>query len=94
MEVDRNTTTQPDLYKCDLCENYSTTSYGVNIHVDIADEQEDGSAEREYTYRLCRHCYYNWMQGQMSTRELIFLCNHNLDRQARERENAKNGGVA
>lgn len=53
-------TAQPELYKCDCCQNYSTT-------------------HREWPYRLCRHCYYNWMEGRMSTKELIMLCNWNLD---------------
>lgn len=81
MNVEKNEAPQPYLYKCDCCENYSTTRYGLVIQVDFAD---DGTSEkdgwREYPYQLCRHCYYNWFEGRTSTRELISFCNFNIDR--------------
>ncbi len=84
MKDDNNMTIQPDLYRCDLCEDYSPTNYGIVIHLDYYDEQlEVVDGEREWPYRLCRHCYYNWMEGRLSTKELIMLCNHNIERRAK-----------
>lgn len=72
---------QPDLYKCNCCENYSTTRYGVVLQVDFFDEAtEEKDGWREYPYQLCRHCYFNWFEGRMSTKELISLCNRNIDK--------------
>lgn len=73
-------TAQPELYKCDCCQNYSTTHYDIDIQVTFEDEAAtEDTGWREWPYRLCRHCYYNWMEGRMSTKELIMLCNWNLD---------------
>lgn len=81
MDIKEMTTSQPDLYRCDCCENYSTTRYGLVIQVDFTDEAtSEKEGWREYPYQLCRHCYYNWLEGRLSTRELISFCNHNIDR--------------
>lgn len=83
---EEKTMSQPDLYLCDCCENYSLTEYDLNIHVDFTDEATvEKEGEREYPYRLCRHCYYNWYEGQMSTRELISMCNRTIDKRMRLR---------
>lgn len=72
---------QPELYKCYCCENYSTTRYSLAIQVDFTDEgTREGEGWREWPYGLCRHCYYNWYEGRMSTAELVLLCNHNIDK--------------
>lgn len=81
MRDNENNAVQPELYKCDCCENHSTTHYDLDIQVEFEDEAAgDDTGWREWPYRLCRHCYYNWIEGRMSTKELILTCNHNVDR--------------
>ncbi len=78
MDNEKTLTPQPELYKCNCCENYSTTRYSLSILTEGFDERvEGGDIWDEFTAGLCRHCYYNWLEGRLSTRELIILCDHN-----------------
>ncbi len=78
MKDEKISTPQPELYKCNYCENYSTTRYDLAIQVDFDDEAiRDDIGWREYPVRLCRHCYFNWYEGRMSTQELLWGCDHN-----------------
>lgn len=87
MENKENLTPQPEIYKCDCCSNYSITKYGVDIVVDFEDDATaDGFGFREWPLVLCRHCYYRWFDGQMSTGELIMRCNINYDLERKLKE--------
>ena len=82
-------TAQPELYKCDCCQDYSTTHYDLDIQVEFEDEAaRNDTGWREWLYRLCRHCDYNWLEGRMSTKELIMRCNWNIDNARKLREAA------
>lgn len=77
---------QPELHLCDYCEDYSTTRYAVDIITDFDDEgHAEGSGYREWPFQLCRHCYYNWLEGRLSTKELVLMTNHNIDRRTKEK---------
>lgn len=79
MTNDQSIQAQPELYRCNCCDNYSTTCYDLVIRSEYEDEgAEEGTGEFEWPFRLCRHCYFNWFEGRMSTRDLWWACKHSI----------------
>lgn len=77
MTNDQSIPAQPELFKCDCCGELSTSRYSLDIQVDFVDETaKDDTGFREWVYGLCRHCYFNWLEGRMSTRDLWWACKH------------------